>query len=95
MGKMVTRTINETEVVFDVVDLSTMKILETSLLIAGKMEGKKLEKEVEKRIPKEVKFISIKNTNYSEKLYGMEEQQFLELAQELPPRKKYDKGGEE
>ena len=94
MSKMVTRTIIETKVTVDVVDLSKMKIKELTLSIAGKIQEGKLEKEAEKLIPDGLKLISVKEYSYSEKLYGLEEQKFLELAQELPPRKIGVKGGE-
>lgn len=95
MGKMVTRTIIESNVDFKIVNLEDMTIQDHVVAIAGKMEGKKLERKLEKMLAPGTKLISIEHVSYSKTLYGMEEQQFLELAQELPPRKNYDKGGEE
>lgn len=52
----------------------------------GKVDTKKVEKEVKKVLPDGIAFVSVKAINECNKLFGLDEAKFMELAIELDPK---------
>ena len=75
----------------------TAKVNNYELTIAGTYtDDKKLMKEVTKVVETEtLKPVSIVSTEVIEKLYAMDEQKFIEMAEVLPPRGKQEDTNEE
>lgn len=96
-SRKVTRTISLTKVIVMCVDTETAKVNNYELTIAGTYtDDKKLMKEVTKVVETEtLKPVSIVSTEVIEKLYAMDEQKFIEMAEVLPPRGKQEDTNEE
>ena len=93
MGRiaMVTRTINFTEVTALTVDVIAQTTGTQVFTLSGTFtENEKLMKSLKKEYETDtIKIVSIISTEVNEKLYGMTEQEFMSVAQVLPPRKIY------
>lgn len=93
MGRiaMVTRTINFTEVTALTVDVIAQTTGTQVFTLSGTFtENEKLMKSLKKEYETDtIKIVSIISTEVNEKLYGMTEQEFMSVAQVLPPRKVY------
>lgn len=86
--RMITRTVTEVTVKVMCVDVETAQVEVKDFILSGNYENddiilKTLKKQHETDI---YKLIKVESTTVTEKLYGMTEQQFIELAKELPPR---------
>lgn len=91
---MITRTILSTKVNVMCLNIETGEPFNTDVVIPRTYKDeKKLFKAVEQVINKEnVKAVHITHTEVEQNLYGMTEQQFIESAEKLPPRKLANKG---
>lgn len=89
-ARKVTRTISLTKVIVMCVDTETAKVNNYEVTISGTYtDDKKLMKEVTKAVETEtLKPVSVVSAEVIEKLYGMDEQKFIEMAEVLPPRDK-------
>lgn len=94
--RKVTRTISTTKVIVMCVDTETAKVDNYEVEIAGVYpDEKKLMKAVAKVVETEtLKPVSVVSTEVIETLYGMDEQQFIEMAEVLPPRDKKEDADE-
>ena len=86
--RMVTRTITETKVKAMGVNVETAQVDIVEYTLSGEYPDnttilKMLKKNHE---TDDYKIVNIEDVKTEEKLYGMTEQQFIELAKELPPR---------
>ena len=86
--RMVTRTVIATEVNALCLNIETAEPFNKDVTLSGTFKDKKaLEKAAKKVIDTDtVKCVSIVAYNEKETLYGMTEQQFIELAKVLLPR---------
>lgn len=86
--RIVTRTVIATEVNALCLNIETAEPFNKDVILSGTFKDKKaLEKAAKKVIDTDtVKCVSIVNYSEKETLYGMTEQQFIELAKVLPPR---------
>lgn len=86
--RMITRTVLATEVTALCLNIETAEPFNREVTLSGTFKDKKaLEKAAKKLIDTDtVKCVSIVDCNEKETLYGMTEQQFIELANILPPR---------
>lgn len=85
--RMVTRTINVTEVVAVCMETSTLQVQERVLTLTGDtvtadVALKKCKKLYEND---ELKVVMVKSMNVTQELYGMLETEFLKYAQKLDP----------
>ena len=92
--KLITRTIISSVVNYKFFDMDENIVKDDEIILAGKMTDKEIENEIKDmfeddfRFGKEHrKYIMINSVQYVEKLYGVTESAFLEIAKELPPRK--------
>ena len=84
---MVTRTIKSTIVEVLVADLETEQVHTKTIELAGTYKNEKtLMKALETYSTDLEKIITVKSSTVHENLYGMEEQDFLKIAEVLPPR---------
>lgn len=86
--RMITRTVTEVTVKVMCVDVETAQVEVKDFILSGNYDNndiilKTLKKQYE---TDNYKLIKVEEVNTTEKLYGMTEQQFIELAKELPPR---------
>lgn len=86
--RMVTRTITTTKAVLLMVNKTTSQVFDKEVVMSGEFEA---EEDVEKRATKlfnsaESKVVAVKTFSTEEKLYGMSEEKFIEIAEVLPPR---------
>lgn len=90
--RMVTRTVQSTKVLVMCANTETASIENYEVTVSGVFsDDAKLMKEVEKVLASEtIKPVAIKEKTIEEKLYGMEEQKFIENAEVLPSRTKVD-----
>lgn len=90
--RMVTRTIKTSEIFVLLIDTEKLEPYnETVVIPAVYKDEKKLKKAVEELVVTDtVRLVDICNVNIVEKLYGMEEEKFIELAEILPDRKADD-----
>lgn len=90
--RMVTRTVQSTKVVVMCANTETASIENYEVTVSGVFsDDTKLMKQVEKVLTSEsIKPVAINEKTIEEKLYGMEEQKFIENAEILPPRTKVD-----
>lgn len=79
---MITRTKLGYEVTAMVANLDT-KALEETKVYTAKVTDRKLEKEVIKNLPENLKFVSIVSYTDCNKLFGLDEATFMALATEL------------
>lgn len=91
--KIITRTIESTEVNFKVFSIEKGEVYNRVETITGKHDEKECSKilSLEYADDNEYKFIMINYVEVIEKLYGMPENLFMSYAKELPPRKTYEK----
>lgn len=86
---MITRTFVTTNVKAMAVDMIAAEVKDISLVLPVKVDAADVEKYLAKNpalVPENFKVVAIKETTYSETLYGMEESVFLANAVVLPPR---------
>lgn len=90
--RMVTRTIKTSEILVLLIDTEKLEPYnETVVIPAVYKDEKKLKKAVEELVVTDtVRLVDICNVNIVEKLYGMEEEKFIEVAEVLPDRKADD-----
>lgn len=82
---LVTRTKLGLEVQCLVADVKENTLKDYTAYI-GKVDSKKVEKEVKKVLPEDIKFVSVKAVTECNKLFGLDEAKFMELAIELDPK---------
>ena len=86
---MITRTFITTNVKAMAVDMTAAQAKGINLVLPVKVDSADIEKYLAKNpalVPENFKVVAIKETSYSETLYGMEESVFLANAGVLPPR---------
>ena len=86
---MITRTFITTNVRAMAVDMTAAVVKDIDLVLPVKVDSADIEKYLAKNpalVPENFKVVAIKETTYSETLYGMEESVFLANAVVLPPR---------
>lgn len=86
---MITRTFTTTNVTAMAVDITAAEVENIELVLPVKVDAADIEKYLAKNpalVPENFKVVAIKETTYSETLYGMEESVFLANAKVLPPR---------
>lgn len=81
---MVTRTKLGLEVAVKVANLETNAIEDYTAYI-GKVDAKKIDKEVAKVLPETLKFVTTVSVKECNKLFGVDEAKFMEMAIELDP----------
>ena len=85
--RMVTRTVESTIAYTMCLNVETADVSVETYRVSGKFEEKELLKKLKKLYETETfKVVAIQSTETEEKLYGMTEELFIELAHELPPR---------
>ena len=86
--RMITRTVTEVTAKVMCVDVETAQVSVVSYVLTGNYEdNEQILKTLKKlRETDNFKLIKVEGVETKEKLYGMTEQQFIELAKELPPR---------
>jgi hypothetical protein len=86
--RMVTRTITETTVKAMGVNVETAQVDIVEYTLSGEYpDNSTILKVLKKNYENDnYKIVNIENVKTEEKLYGMTEQKFIELAKELPPR---------
>ena len=82
---LITRTKLSLEVTVMVANTDT-KAVETITKVIPKVDEKKIQKELEKVLPANLKFVAVESTKEVEKLYGLEEAVFMDNAVELDPK---------
>ena len=92
--KLITRTIALSIVNFKFFDMDKNSVEDSTLEFSGKMNEKDAEEEIKDIFEYDFRFgkahrklIVVNSIEYAEKLYGVSESAFLEIAHELPPRK--------
>lgn len=86
---MITRTFVTTNVKAMAVDMTAAEVKDINLVLPVKVDSADVEKYLVKNpalVPENFKVVAIKETAYSETLYGMDESVFLANAKVLPPR---------
>ena len=91
-ASMVTRTINTTKVIALCVDIETQTPYDGEFVLSGTYKDQKsLMKALEKVANDDThKVVHVKSAEVVETLYGMPEQEFINNAKILPPRKTND-----
>lgn len=86
--RMITRTVTELTAKVMCVDVETAQVSVVLYVLTGNYEdNEQILKTLKKlRETDNFKLIKVEEVETKEKLYGMKEQQFIELAKELPPR---------
>ena len=86
MAKMVTRSVIGTEITAKVVNKNTDEVTTYTAVVSKSVDDEKAAtKELAKVIPDELVIIKIESTSRVEKLYGVDQQQFMDMAVELDP----------
>ncbi len=86
MAKMVTRSVIGTEITAKVVNKNTDEVTAYTAVVSKSVDNEKAAtKELVKVIPEELVIIKIESMARVEKLYGVEQQQFMDMAVELDP----------
>lgn len=62
------------------------KAVETITKVIPKVDEKKYQKELEKVLPTNLKFVAVEEVKEVEKLYGLDEAKFMDMAIELDPK---------
>lgn len=85
---MVTRTIKSTEMILLCVDLETQETCNRSVCISGVHTGneKGIMKLISEQLPETVKPVTVIKEDVTEALYGMNETDFIRLADVIPNR---------
>lgn len=91
--RMVTRTIKTLEVEVLCLDISTQETVNKSLILSGTYkDNKSLMKAVSNILNSEtLKAVHVTDSTEKETLYGMDENDFITYASELPPREQQEK----
>ena len=90
--KMVTRTIESTNVVLLTVNVEEHSVKNLSLTLCGTFRNnKELLNACKEHETETVKVVSVLSSETVETLYGMPESVFMQYAVQLPPRKVYEK----
>lgn len=86
--RMVTRTVVATEVNALCLNIETAEPFNKTVILSGTFKDKQaIEKAAKKAIDTDLeKCVTVVEYTEKETLYGMSEQQFIELAKVLPPR---------
>lgn len=86
---MITRTVTSTKATVLAVDITTGKTFDKEVEVARTYkDSDKLLKAIKNSFETATKkIVAIKSSEEVETLYGMSEQQFIEFAEKLPPRK--------
>ena len=86
--RMVTRTVVATEVTALCLNIVTAEPFNKTVILSGTFKDKQaIEKAAKKAIDTDLeKCVTVVEYTEKETLYGMPEQQFIELAKVLPPR---------
>ena len=86
--RMVTRTVVATEVTALCLNIETAEPFNKTVILSGTFKDKQaIEKAAKKAIDTDLeKCVTVVEYTEKETLYGMPEQQFIELAKVLPPR---------
>lgn len=85
--RMVTRTVEQANVTVLCVNPKTREVCDKTFAISATIPQEKVCKYLTKTNPdSEYNFVSVTAYEVSEILYGMTEEQFISLAQVLPPR---------
>ena len=82
---LITRSKASYEVAVMVANTDT-KAVETITKVIPKVDDKKLQKEIEKVLPSNLKFVAVESKTEVEKLYGLDEAVFMDMAVELDPK---------
>lgn len=86
MAKMVTRSVIGTEITAKVVDKNTDEVTIYEAVVSKSVDDEKAAtKELVKVIPEELVIIKIVSMARVEKLYGVDQQQFMDIAVQLDP----------
>lgn len=90
--RMVTRTVVATEVTALCLNIETAEPFNKTVILSGTFKDKQaIEKAAKKAIDTDLeKCVTVVEYTEKETLYGMTEQQFIELAKVLPPRDSKD-----
>ena len=88
--KMVTRTIISTKCVVLAIDTETVEPSNLTVEVSGTYQNEEKLMKAVKTVAEThtLKIVQILTTETVEKLYGVSEQKFMEIAHELDPRKK-------
>lgn len=88
--RMVTRTIISTKCVVLALDTQTVEPSNLTVEVSGSYQNEEKLMKAVKTVAetRTLKIVQILTTETVEKLYGVSEQKFMEIAQELEPRKK-------
>lgn len=88
--RMVTRTVTATRANVLCLNIQTAEPFNQNIILSGTYKDKAaVERAVKKFVDnEEVKAVTVVDVTEEETLYGMPEQQFIELAKVLPPREK-------
>lgn len=81
---LITRTKVSLEVTVMVANTET-KAVETITKVIPKVDEKKIQKEIEKVLPTNLKYVAVESTKEVEKLFGLDETIYMEHAIELDP----------
>lgn len=95
--RMITRTVNVTEVEVMCLTVSTAKVSTEKFKLSGNItESAEALKLIKKHYEtKDFKPTAVLSLSTEEVLYGMSEEQFIKLAEVLPPRKLYGENTDE
>lgn len=81
---LITRSKESLELKVMVANTDT-KAVESITKVIPKVDEKKIQKEVEKTLPENLKFVAVESSTPVVKLYGLDEAQFMDMAIELDP----------
>ena len=81
---LITRSKESLELTVMVANTDT-KAVETITKTIPKVDEKKIQKEVEKTLPENLKFVAVESSKEVTKLYGLDEAIYMEHAIELDP----------
>lgn len=86
--RMITRTVTEVTAKVMCVNVETAQVEVVTHVLSGNYEDNNQILKTLKKLHEtdNYKLIKVEEVETKEKLYGMTEQQFIELAKELPPR---------
>ena len=62
------------------------KTVETKEFKIPKVDDKKIQKEIEKQLPENLKFVAVESKTEAKKLFGLDEAEFMAHAIELDPK---------
>lgn len=85
--RMVTRTIEQTTAQVMTLDVTTAEVQVKAYSIGGRFNGEELLKKLKKLFETDtLKLVHIESQTCEEVLLGMDEEDFIRIAQVLPPR---------